>query len=379
MEDLKIDIYRGRESVDVLASEWSKLAQTSWWPVFSCPDWYLAWQDTFGHKAEIALITARANGQLIGVLPLCRRRTNIRNLFLKITEPLSGAYPDYHCPIIASGWESRAFPLMIEKIRTVLRWHNTLIWPHIPIIHPAVPVIKEFVRTNRYLTRERIDACPRLYFEKDYSSTEGLWPAKHKNDIRRQRKRLADIGKLRLWIASTKEEMREFLPEFFQIHTYQWQSRGLSVKFNESSRQNYLYNMVERLWNKGLHISALMCGEERISYHFGFISGGWLLWYIPSYRLKYKNLSPSKVHVSFIIEEGIKAGWKGIDFLIGEERYKYAWSSKTLEIVSFTIGGRHFTPSYFWFSYGKQFIQRKSRILYSYLFAIKNKILKIVK
>jgi len=378
MENLKIDIYKNQESIYSLGKEWSVLASDNMWPVYSCPEWYLAWWDTFGHKVKkMAIITARVDDKLVGILPICRRQTNRHGLFFHITEPISGGMPDHHCPVVAPGWESQALPVLLEKAFSYFGRTGTFIWPSIPTDNPSVAVIREWVNRNKYLSTEKKGVSPRLTLQKDYRSTEALWGKNHRTDVRRQRKRLSEIGKILLWTASTKDEMRDFLPEFFQVHTDKWHSQGFPGKLNYASIQRYYYNMVERLWDKGLHVSALMCNEERISYHFGFLSGGWLLLYTPTYRIKYENFSPSKVHLSYLVEEGIKAGWKGIDFLSGGEPYKYRWSKEELKSISFIIGFKRMSPSYLWFSKGKAFVQRKFGVFYSDLMATVERYLKV--
>jgi CelD/BcsL family acetyltransferase involved in cellulose biosynthesis len=260
---------------------------------------------------------------------------------------------------------------MLEKTWEILGRSGTFIWPYLPIGSAALPVMREVIKRNNLLSVETKRVCPQLIFEKDYSSMEKLWKRNHRTNVRRNRKRLAKQGQVRLWTASTKEEIRQLLPEFFQVHDDIWHSRSLPGKFHDPLMRKYYYHMVECLWDKGLHFSTLMCSGDHISYHFGFLSGGWLLYYKPTYRIQYQNFSPGKVHVSYLIEEGIKAGWKGLDFLQGNEPYKLQWSNEKMQTVSFVIGLRRLSPSYFWFSYGNPLAKKRFGTLYFKLKAAK--------
>ena len=359
MENLKLKIYSNQEAIDNLAEEWSSLEPNSCWAIYSRRGWFMAWWKTFGHRARLIIVTARANGKLVGILPICQRRTDKHGLFFHIAEPLSGAQADYQCPIVKSGWEEVALPAMFEKVWDAIGHSGTFIWPNLPIENAAVSTIRDLIKRNNLLSIERKEVCPRFVFEKDYNSMEKLWSQNHRTDVRRRRRRLNEKGMVRLWVATTKDEIKQILPEFFQVHDSKWHSQGLPGKFDSPLIQRYHYNMVDYLWDKGLHFSTLKCNGKHISYHFGFLSGGWLLWYKPTYRIEYQNFSPSKVHVSYLIEEGIKAGWKGFDFLLGDEPYKNKWATQKMETTSFIIGFRRLSPSYFWFSCGKSLVKRK--------------------
>jgi len=112
---------------------------------------------------------------------------------------------------------------------------------------------------------------------------------------------------------------------------------------------------------KGLHFSTLRGAnsDEDVSYHFGFHSGGWLLWYRPSYSHQYQVYSPSKIHIQMLMERGCAEGWAGFDFLLGPEEYKKQWANEKLGVRTIVAGPQGNSLSYYWFSTGRPLLREK--------------------
>jgi len=65
------------------ADEWEHLVGDSFTAALSRPGWHLAAIDAFP-RHDVAVFAARDGGRLVGVLPLCRIRTDSRGLFLNL-------------------------------------------------------------------------------------------------------------------------------------------------------------------------------------------------------------------------------------------------------------------------------------------------------
>src|ERR1700730_5749465 len=108
---ISVQIAEGRESLEALTDEWDALVGDSYTAAFSRPFWYLAWLDAFP-GGRIAVITAREDNRLVGVLPLARFRTDARGLYFRLVAPL--ARGDYQPPIVAPDVLTMALPAMLE-------------------------------------------------------------------------------------------------------------------------------------------------------------------------------------------------------------------------------------------------------------------------
>lgn len=329
----------------------------SYTATFSRPFWYLAWLDAFPAK-RIAVITAREGDRLVGVLPLGRLRTDARGLYFTLVSPL--ARGDYQAPIIQPEYVPSALPAMLEAALRYYGHRGVYWWPNVPTTEPSLDLLRSFFAGRGMPYVEQRETAPKLRIDgADFATVERGWSINHRTDVRRRRKRLAEQGPVSLWQPSTVAEAEPVLSEFFQVHDEKWLAQGYPGMFQQASNRVHFQSLLKRGWGRGIHFSTVRYGDTDVSYHFGFLSGGWLQWYRPSYRSSYSGFSPSKIHVAMLIEEACRSKWKGMDFLLGAEPYKDLWANETAEVVSIHAGFHEWSPSYFWFTRGKPYTKQR--------------------
>ena len=142
------------------------------------------------------------------------------------------------------------------------------------------------------------------------------------------------------------------------VHDEKWLAQGYPGRFQQPTEQQHFRAILRHLWGRGMLFSTVRCGDINVSYGFAILADGWIQWMRPAYRSEFHNYSPGKIHVAMLIEEACSQGWKGFDFLLGEEPYKMEWSNDTLEVVNIHAGFNEWAPSYFWFSRGKPYVRR---------------------
>jgi CelD/BcsL family acetyltransferase involved in cellulose biosynthesis len=354
---VSIHVSEGRQAIQTIADEWDALVEGSFTTTFSRPAWFLAWLDAVPPK-RFAVVTARSQDRLVGVLPLARTRTDAKGLFFALTGPLGRA--DYQPPIVHPDAAALALPAMLDAGFRFFGRSGVFRWPNIPAADPSLPLLRSYFAKHGMLCSETRETAPRIRFTEDsYSAAEQAWSPNLRNDVRRRRRRLAEKGPLSLWIPPTLPEAEKALVTYFQVHDDKWLSEGYPGRFQNPAERKRYQSLLRRFWDRGVHFSTLRCGSTDVSYHFGFLTDGWLQWYRPTYRLEFASFSPSKVHVSMLVEEGYRARWKGFDFLLGEEPYKIKWSNEAIDVVSIHAGFGAWSPSYLWFTEGRPFVRQR--------------------
>lgn len=318
----------------------------------------MAFIEAFGPD-KIAAVTAREGNKLVGVLPLCRTRTDARGLFFRQFMP--PARGDYQPFIVDPECGSGVLPAMIDAAVGYYGKHGVYWWPNIPKTDPSLDLLRDYMRSRKMVWIESTEPAPRLRLDgRDFETVEQAWTPSHRKDVRRQRKRLAtEKGPLSLWQPASIEEAEPVLTEFFRVHDEKWLSQGYPGLFQTPKQQRHFRCVLRHLWGKGLHFSTVRCGDIDVSYQFGFLSGNWLQWYRPSYRHDFGVYSPSKIHIAMVIEEACSRKWEGVDFLLGDEPYKLQWANDSMEVVTIHAGFHEWAPSYFWFSRGKPYVKSK--------------------
>lgn len=359
---LSVHFSEGKEAIESIAREWETLVGDSSTSAFSRPGWFLAALDAFPAR-RVVVITARAGERLVGVLPLARIRTDARGLFLTLVTP--PARGDYNSPIVSPEWGPAALPAMLDSAFRYFGRRGVFWFPNIPAADPSLNVLRSFFSSRRMPWVEERETAPRLRLDGfDFHTLEQSWPASHRRDVRRQRKRLTEKGPVSLWQPATIAEAESVLAEFFRVHDDKWLAQGFPGLFQDPKQRRLFQAILRRLWGRGVHFSTLRCGSTDISYHFGFFSGGWIQWYRPSYRPEFGGFSPSKIHIAMLIEQGCHLQWKGFDFLLGAETYKNLWCNDEVEVVNIHAGFHRWAPAYFWFSRGKPFVRQRFQLTY---------------
>lgn len=360
---ISVDVSKGRPALEALVGEWEDLIGDSFTSAFSHPAWFLAWIDAF-QPQKIAVVTARDEGRLVGVLPLARSRTDARGLFFKQISPIASG--DYQAPIVVPEMASTILPLMLNAGFRYFGRHGVFWWPNIPKNDPSLALLRSYFESSHMPVTEVGEACLRLRLDgRDIETVEKDWTASHRKDVRRQRKRLAaERGPVSLWIPSSPQEAEPVLEEFFRVHDEKWLAQGYPGMFHNPRQRTLFRSLLHGLWGHGLHFSTVLCGDVHVSYQFGFFAGGWLQWYRPSYRSEFGVYSPSKIHVALVVEEACRSHWNGVDFLLGDENYKTLWANESIEVVTFHAGFHKWAPSYLWFTKGKPYV--KSRLWRTY-------------
>lgn len=358
-----IKIVREESAILELANEWDETVPTSFAATLSQSAWYFAWHDVFAPKTRI-IVTAREGNRLVGILPLSKIRTDLRGLYFPQVTTFTGG--DYQLPVIASDAGVDVLPKMVDAAVEYFGKRIVYWWANLPTSEPSAQLLATHIKSKGMTVTEEYHLAPRLELSgMEYAQIESKWSPSHRTDVRRQTKRLAAIGNTSLWEPKDLSSARTLLEEFFFVHDEKWLSQGQPGRFQDLKQRAHFLAIVNRLWGRGLYLSVLRCGDVNVSYGLGFLSDGWIQWYRPTYRRQYQNVSPGKVHISFLVKEACRRGWKGIDFLQGAEGYKLQWANSKMCTVDYYATFHSLSPSYQWFTRGKPYMRNRAGALYA--------------
>ena len=160
-------------------------------------------------------------------------------------------------------------------------------------------------------------------------------------DVRRQMKRAAEKGgELSLWTAGpadTAEALRSVRQEFWPAYRAHWTGKPTPNAMLAPGVDGFIERVVADGVGAGwTHYSVLRAGGTPIAWHLGFLDAGRLYYWIPTYDGAWSNLSPGKLLLATLIEEGCRAGWREIHFLTGNHDYKLAWNPTPKSLVAMT-------------------------------------------
>jgi hypothetical protein len=179
------------------------------------------------------------------------------------------------------------------------------------------------------LNLEREDVCPVVTLPEglDFEEVLGLLGKKERHEIRRKLRRAEAVGAVTL---TRSPDPLADLPEFIELHQKRWGDAGLFPDTPGGAASRVFFRrLFELLGPKGpLVLSFLAVGERRIGAGVHLEDGPALLYYNAGIDPDARDLSPGVLMVASYLEAAIAGGFRRMDFLRGDEPYKYEWGAR---------------------------------------------------
>lgn len=284
--------------------------------VFFHPTMIEAWLKTYIPLRKLTPIYIKATqGESTLFLPLVLWTKNWKNAFVRSIVAIGYSDFDYHNPIILGAEpDNKSISAFWEELIFFLKSKykfDSFIFDGIT----DVMAIGEGWK--------RGEICPQLNL-KDISNEDELmkfFKTSLRGDLRRQMRRLEEIGQLQFKEYNSWEEIpSETFKEFMRQHSLRWPKAYKAPHFHENLLREGLKSGV-------VHFSTLSVGDKEIAWHLGFSYRKRFYYYMPAGNQDYLKYSPTKVHLFYLIRRAVEQGYDVFDHLRGEENYKSGWSN----------------------------------------------------
>jgi CelD/BcsL family acetyltransferase involved in cellulose biosynthesis len=360
------DLTRGalraeRRPFDELSREtWTDLAsRIPWATPFSAWAFHRAWWDAYGanaHEETLAVVPADAPGgaEPIAIVPLMHRHevepsdalthTRMRrgdDLALTPVPPTAKAVffgASYHADYATILADPADLPAVTDAVAAYLASPEAGPWDAVDLrrLRCADPTgdllavaLGELEMANGWtLNIEREDVSPVLTLPvgvdvEGFLSTLGK---KQRHEIRRKVRRAQAVGEIRL--VDSTDPLRD-LEAFVELHQKRWGEDGLfrPGPGGEQSRV-FFRRLFELLGPDGpLRLAFLSVGDRRIATGIHLDTGDELLYYNAGLDPDARDLSPGVLMVYAYVLRALAQGTRRLDFLRGNEPYKYDWGA----------------------------------------------------
>jgi hypothetical protein len=305
--------------------KWQKIISDAYEPhVFFHPSLCMAWIDTYKPLRSLSPLFCLAKlGEINLFLPLVIWKQNWKNIFRKIIVPVGFSDFDYHDPLINIEMDQRYlidfYNQLISKIKNISSFDE--------IIITGIRDLKKLQLNVKDCNRSLFIDLRRIDSEEDLLKN---LKASLRGDIKRQKRRIEEIGTIQLHRFNTLEESHNILSEFLKMHSSRWPESYKANKFHHSL-------LIHGFGSKLINFSALKAGNQVLSYHLGFEFNQCFYYYMPIINPRYEKLSPGKIHLFELLMYAINNKIVIFDFLLGDENYKKNWANN-----SYTLHEIHF-------------------------------------
>jgi CelD/BcsL family acetyltransferase involved in cellulose biosynthesis len=296
-------------------------------PAFLSPVWQRTWLAEFGDRFEPVFIEC-GEGEPLAVAPLMRdegRLTFIGDPEICDFMDVLGA-PEKADEAYAALW----LRLCAED------WTELDLWG-LMATSPTRDAIKRLAASAGFSVSEELEAvAPRLALPGDWDEYVESLGRKDRHELRRKMRRLLDGGaKVDLEVHSEQSEVVAAMDLFLELHT---SSRQDKTDFMTSAMASFFRRMASAMSAAGfVRLFMLYLDNKAVASVFCFDAGSHLYLYNSGYDLSLSSLSVGLVSKALCLRWAIENGKQGLDFLRGNEPYKYDLGANDQEVYRIVV------------------------------------------
>jgi CelD/BcsL family acetyltransferase involved in cellulose biosynthesis len=326
---IRVDVH----AIESIAEEWDRLADEVGAPPFARPGWTAAGWRSFG-RGSLRVLTVGATEGLTGILPVARLGPIVRS-------PTNWESPSLG---FLAGEEASARRLAAALFSTGAR---RLDLSPIGSDEPGLRSLEEEAKVRRFRI---VTGGPRL---SPYVSTRGDWEtyqagvsAKLRSEMRRRRRRLEELGEVRLEVTAGGEHLESLLAEGFRVESSGWKgAQGTAIDSNPRTRR--FYREVAR-WadHRGwLRLAFLRLDERPIAFDLSLEADRVHFLLKTGFDHSFHQFGPGVILRSMMLERAFSSPIDTYEFLgtvVGENnRWKLDWTGEYRSLIRFQA----FAPS----------------------------------
>lgn len=349
---------------DLAPARWDALAAANPWATpFSSWAFQRAWWDGYGanaHEETLAFVPADApdDAEPVAIAPLMHRHevepgdvelaTSIRHAE---GPPLTPVSPDakavffgasYHADYATLLGDPADLPAVADALArycaAVGDPDHPLPWDAVDLRRlrsgdPAADALAQAFGAREMangwtLNVEREDVCPVATLPAGATLDEVLATLgkKERHEIRRKVRRAEAAGEVRL---DDSADPLADLPAFIDLHQKRWGADGLFPDTPGGEQSRVFFRRLFELFPAGgpLGLAFLTVGGRRIAAGVTFQTADSLLYYNAGVDPEARELSPGVLLVERYVRRALERGLARLDFLRGDEGYKYEWGA----------------------------------------------------
>lgn len=339
---------------------WDRLAaRTPWATPFSAWPFHRAWWDAYGDNAhDQTLVVCRADAapdeEPIAIVPLMHRHeveptdavthTTMRHgadLRLTPVPPTATAIlfgASYHADYATILGDPDDLPAVAKAIAAYAASPSSRDWDVVDLrrLRCADPTGTELAAAfgalemarGWTLNLEREDVCPvaTLPIGVDIETYLGTLGKKVRHEIRRKVRRAQGLGEVRL--VDSTDPLAD-LDVFIDLHQRRWGDDGLFPPTRGGAQSRVLFRRLFELFGADgpLGLTTLWVGDRRIAAGAHFETTDELLYYNAGIDPAARDLSPGVLMIYSYVRRALERGIRRMDFLRGDEPYKYEWGA----------------------------------------------------
>ena len=334
----EVELVTSRAELGALEADWRSLAELRG-NAFVTPEWFYAWLDGLGGRAQpLVPVVRRPDGLLRGLLPLVATTGAIRTLRFA-----GGDFADEVHPVAAAADDAdvaaAAVPALFERAAT-----RTVLW----LDHVAVEAewADDVVRMRSPVLAAWEDhRIPLPYIDLrglTWESFLATRSANFRSQLRRRQHALEGLPGVRFRRTLDAAELEADLRAFFELHEQRWQSLGRGSTLADPRARQALASFARDAFAAGwLRLWFLELEGRPAAAWFGWRLGDRYSYYQAGLDPARSSLSAGFLLLTHSVRAAIEEGAATYDLLAGGEAFKrrLATGERTAKTIVLTRHG----------------------------------------
>jgi len=319
---LAVDWIGEEPDFEALAGEWDALAGADSSP-FDLHCWYLAWWRAFGRGQELAVCTARRDGDLVGVFPL--RRPGKGEL---------KAMANTHSPMfrpLARGEEA-----MSAIVAAAMGRGGELELTGLPEGDASLARLRESARAaaKRPLVEPGFSS-PTIDTSGDFESWREASKSRWGAPLERFRRKMGRDHQAELQIVVAPRDLEAELADGFRVEGSGWKGEAGTAILSRPETETFYTEIARAFAARGeLRFSRIVLDGETVAFDFNILHGDRLHLLKTGYDERFRRLAPGLVMRLSIVERCFETGIRSHELLGGESGWKAKFATGSRPYVT---------------------------------------------
>ncbi len=331
-----MEIIRDTQRLMELAPAWNTLLAHSATNVpFLRHEYLSTWWRTLGggewSDGELWVVLEHDDqGRLRGIAPLFRTEVNAQPTLLLLGSVEISDYLDF----IVAEENKTSF---LQRLLDWLDSPQAPLWTALDLYNipedSTTPAILHTLAAERgwRLTQEVLQPAPFVTLPTDWEHYLAGLKKKHRHEIRRKlRRAAAHEPPVRWYFVQEEEQLDAALEAFFQLMAYDEKKAAFLTEVMRSQMRAAVHAAFRAGW---LQLAFLTVGEEKAAAFLNFDYANRIWVYNSGLNPAFAHLSPGWVLLSHLIQWSIAQGREVLDFMRGDETYKYRFGGQDRHVL----------------------------------------------
>jgi len=327
---LKTEIVSGWSAVDDLAADWDELAACFSQPCYwALPGWFSAWRDAFGGDVRPCMVTVRAAGQLVGLLPLQYATQRMFGLLWKHLRSLDNNYSPEFCCLLAPGLEEPVLTAALEFLMGKGGPAGYVKLSGFCNDSPAGRALQAVAAKKRWHCLQDVsNYAPELSIESELNSYEEALSSKTRKRLRRDIRRAHKLLTLQTELIETPGELEKVLPALREISRQSWQGEAGTGTFADSPIGAFYTHVSRGLAACGqLRMVLLTADGEPAAFELAAVAESKLMVLKREFDARHRDAGIGKVALDVLYKNSHHRGLKCLSLGAPSAPYKDDWAN----------------------------------------------------